>query len=207
MGRGGNRPKVSPLTLIRVIKGPKSRKMKEMEIMEVAEEPQEEEDEPVGMEQIPVEGQLPSDDEMQNIRSPLINSPLDVRETFFEPVECLRSNEGNAEIMNMLVSIKKEMEEREKMWKQQQRIREEFLEVEFRRREQRWEQLLKQRDEEWKEEMKRKERALMQRLDSKIKTFYNEQLKRDEYVLTFLEKKKMEGCMLQKAEGFKYLYK
>ena len=31
-------PKVSPLTLTRVIKGPKSRKMKEMEIMEVVEE-------------------------------------------------------------------------------------------------------------------------------------------------------------------------
>ena len=38
--------------------------------------------------------------------------------------------------------------------------------------------------------MKRRERALMQRLDSKIKTFYNEQLKRDEDVLTFLEKDK-----------------
>ena len=57
-------PKVSPLTLTGVIKPPKSRKMKEMEILEVAEEPQEEEDEPVRMEQIPVEGQLPSEDEM-----------------------------------------------------------------------------------------------------------------------------------------------
>ena len=56
--------------------------MKEMEIMEVAEEPQEEEDEPIGMEQIPVGGKLPSEDEMQNIRSPLINSPPDVREPF-----------------------------------------------------------------------------------------------------------------------------
>ena len=64
------------------------------------------------------------------------------------------------------------------------------MEVEFRRREQRLEQLLMQRDEEWKEEMERKERALMQRLYSKINTFYNEQLKRDEDVLTFLEKKK-----------------
>ena len=47
----------------------------------------------------------------------------------------------------------------------------------------------------------------MQRLDTKIKTFYNEQLKRDEDVLSFLEKKeeKMEASMLQKAEGFKYL--
>ena len=86
---------------------------------------------------------------------------------------------------------------------------EEFQEAEFRRREHRWEQLLKQRDEEWKEEMERRERALMKRLDLKINTFYNEQLKRDEDVLTFLEKKEenMEGSMLQKAEGFKYLYK
>ena len=38
--------------------------------------------------------------------------------------------------------------------------------------------------------MERRERALMQRLDSKINTFYNEQLKRDEDVLTFLEKKR-----------------
>ena len=45
-------PKVSPLTLTVVIKGPKSRKRKEMEIIEVANEHQEEEYEPVGMEQI-----------------------------------------------------------------------------------------------------------------------------------------------------------
>ena len=146
---------------------------------------------------------------MQNIRSPLINSPLGVRETFFEPAECSRRNKGNEEIMNMLVSRKKEMEKREKMWEQKQRIKEDFLEAEFKRREQRWEQLLKQRDEEWKEEMERRERAIMLRLDSKINTFYNEQLKMDEDVLTFLEKKEenMECSMLQKAEGLKYLYK
>ena len=57
--------------------------------------------------------------------------------------------------------------------------------------------------------MEKRESALMQRLDSKINTFYNEQLKRDEDVLTFLEKReeKIEGSMLQKAKGFKYLYK
>ena len=38
-------PKVSPLTLTRVIKGPKSRKMKEMEMVEVVEDPEEEENE------------------------------------------------------------------------------------------------------------------------------------------------------------------
>ena len=38
----------------------------------------------------------------------------------------------------------------------------------------------------------------MQRLDSKVNTFYNEQLKRDEDVLTFLETRgeKMEASML-----------
>ena len=33
----------------------------------------------------------------------------------------------------------------------------------------------------------------MQRLDTKIKTFYNEQLKRDEDVLSFLEKRGKDG--------------
>ena len=136
-------PKVSPLTLTGVIKGPKSRKRKEMEIVKVAEEPQEEEEEQVWMEQFPGESQLPVEEEMHNRRSPLIPSPPDVREPFFEPLECSRNNQGNNEIMEMFVSMKAEMEEREKRWERQQRIREEFLEAGFRRREQRWEQLLK----------------------------------------------------------------
>ena len=113
------------------------------------------------MEQIPDEGQLPADEEMQSRRSPLIHSPLDVRENFSKPAECSRSNQGNTEIMEMLVSMKKEMQEREKRWEHQQKIREEFLEADFRRSEQRWEQMLKQRDEEWKKEIKRRERELM----------------------------------------------
>ena len=102
------------------------------------------------MEQIPDEGQMLVEDEMHNRISPLIPSPPDVRETFSEPTECSRRNQGNAEIMDMLVSMKKEMGEREKRWEQQQNIREEFLEAEFKRREQQWKQMLKQRDEEWK---------------------------------------------------------
>ena len=85
-----------------------------MEIVEVTEEQEEEEEEQLGMEQIPDEGQLPVEDEMHNRRSTLIPFPPDVRETFSEPVECSRSNQGNAEIMDMLVSMKKEIEERER---------------------------------------------------------------------------------------------
>ena len=118
-----------------------------MEIVEVVEEHEEEEEKQVGMEQILEESQLPVEDEMHNRRSPLIPSPPDVRETFSKPTECSRSNQGNADIKDMLVSMKKEMEEREKMWERQQKIREEFMEANFRRREQQWEQMLKQRDE------------------------------------------------------------
>ena len=85
-------PKVSPITLTGVTKGPKNRKRKEMEIMEVVEKPEEEENEQLRMEQIPGEGQLPVEVEMQSKRSPLIHSPLEVRQTFSEPVECSRRN-------------------------------------------------------------------------------------------------------------------
>ena len=69
--------------------------MKEMEIVEVVEEPEEEEHDQLGMEQIPREGQLPAEDEMQSKRSSLIHSPLDVRQTFSELAECSKSNQGN----------------------------------------------------------------------------------------------------------------
>ena len=137
------------------------------------------------MEHIPDEGQLPAEYEMQGRRSPIIHSPLDVRENFYEPAECSKSNQGNAEIMEMLVSLKKEMKEREKRWEQHQKIREEFLEADLRRKEQQLKRILKQRDEECKEEMERRERELMIRLNTKIKTFYEVQLKRDEEVLSF----------------------
>ena len=120
-------PKVSPLTLTGVLKGPKNKKTKEMEIMEVAERPDEEGNEELGMGQIPKESQLPTEEEMQNRRSLILHSPPKVRKTFSEPTESSRSNQGNAEIMEMLVSMKKEMEEKEKRWEQQQKIREEFL--------------------------------------------------------------------------------
>ena len=144
-------PKVSPLTLTGVKKGPKNIKMEEMEIVEATEEPEEEEHEQLGMEKISREGQLPIEDEMQSRRSSLIHSPPNVRKTFSELAECSKRNQGNIEIMEILVLMEKEMEEREKIWEQQQTIIEEFLEANFRRREQQWEQILKQRDEEWTE--------------------------------------------------------
>ena len=45
--------------------------------------------------------------------------------------------------MEMLRTMKKDMEEREQKWEKQQQFREEFLEVEFRRKEQLLEQTLR----------------------------------------------------------------
>ena len=58
-------PKVSPLTLTGVIKGPKRKKRKEMKIVELAEEPQEEEEQ-VRMEQFLAESQLPVEEAIHN---------------------------------------------------------------------------------------------------------------------------------------------
>ena len=92
--------------------------MKEMEIVEVAKEPQEEKEEQVEMEQFPGESQMPIEDEFKSKLSLVFQSPPHVRENFSEPAECSKGNTGNKEIMEMLVSMKKEMEEREKKWEQ-----------------------------------------------------------------------------------------
>ena len=105
---------------------------------------------------------------MHNKRSPLIPSTPNVRENFSELAKCSKNNQGNTEIIEMLVSMKTEMEEREKMWEQQLRIGEEFLEADFKRREQRCEQLLKQREEEWKEGMEGKNRKERKSTHAKI---------------------------------------
>ena len=85
--------------------------------------------------------------------SPLLHSCPNERENFSEHAESSKRNEGTVEIMEMLVLMRKEMEEREKKWERQQQIREEFLEADFKRREQQWEQNLRQKEEEWQEEL------------------------------------------------------
>ena len=79
---------------------------------------------------------LAEDEEMQGRMSPLLHSCPKERENFLEHAESSKRNEGTAEIMEMLVLMRKEMEEREKKWERQQQIRDEFLEADFKRREQ-----------------------------------------------------------------------
>ena len=74
-------------------------------------------------------------EDMQCRMSPLSHSYPNMRENFTEPTKSSRRNEGNAEIMEMLILMKKDMEDREKKWERQQKIIEEFLEADFKRKE------------------------------------------------------------------------
>ena len=169
-----------------VTKGLKNKKQKG--IVELEEEPTEENDNremETVLEQIP----LAKEEEMPFRMSPLSHSGLELREDFPELAESSRKDAGNIEIMEMLRSIKKDMEEREQKWEKHQQIREEFLKAEFRRKEQLWEQNLRQKEEEWKEEMKKREKELGERVKASLEAFYNNQFRRDEEVLTILRKR------------------
>ena len=66
--------------------------------------------------------------------SPLSHTYSDMTENFPEQAENSKRGEGNTEIMEMLRTMKKDMEEREHKWEKQQQFREELLEAEFRRK-------------------------------------------------------------------------
>ena len=109
----------------------------------------------------------------------MIHSYPEVQEQLPLQAEGSRSREDNIEIMEMLRSMKRDMEEREHKWERQQQIREDFLEAAARKKEQMWEQNWKLREEEWKEELQRRE----------MEAFYNNQFKRDADLLNILKKK------------------
>ena len=192
-------PRVSPLTLIGVIKGPRNKKQKGL--VEAEAEPTEE-NEAREMEAILEDIPPAVVEEIPSRMIPLSHS-------YPEQAKSSRRNEGSAKIMEMLKSMKKDMEEREKKWEKLQQIREEFQEDEFRRKEQIWEHNLKQREEEWKEELKRREEKVNERMKASLEAFYNNQFKRDAELLTILRNREaeMERNMLKKIKAFKYLYK
>ena len=161
------------------------------------------------METIPEKIPPKEEEEMHFRMSPLSHSYPDMTENFPEQVEISRRGEGNNEIMEMLRTMKKDIEEREHKWEKQQQFKEEFLEAEFRRKEQLLEKTLRQREEEWREKMKRRKEEQGEKMKASLEAFYNNQFRRDEEVLTIMRKREteMEGNMLKKIQAFKYLYK
>ena len=107
-------PRVSPLTLTRVTKGPKGKRQKEiMEVDAEAETTPAEENERREMEAIPEDIHPAMVEEAHFRMSPLSHSYPEVQEHLPSQAEGSRSREDNIEIMEMLRSMKTEMEERE----------------------------------------------------------------------------------------------
>ena len=133
-------PLTSPLLLTGVSKGPRNQKKKGVliETREEAPAVRQEEENP----ETPPENNTFTfaDKEGQDERSPLdfyiplASSPPMQNRTFREQGESSRGAQENDSIMEMLISMKSRMEEREKRWSIQQQFRDNTYEVELKRR-------------------------------------------------------------------------
>ena len=205
-------PKVSPLTLTGVSKGPRNQKKKGA----IVEADSRDEEESVRQEEdtLMVEDQVEQDPETQpegntsifakdieaDERSPIdfttplaSSSPIRNRD-FREPRESSRGAQENDQIKEMLISTQKSMEEREKKWSIQQKFREEVYEAELKRRDQQWEEELnikeevyevelKRKEKKWEEELSRKEEQIKKILEHQEEKFKKEMEERDRDLL------------------------
>ena len=140
-------PKVSPLTLTGVSKGPRNQKKKgvivEVDSREENENVIQEEDtllvadqeeenpeaHPEGSPFMFAEDKEQDDRSPTNFSTSLASSPPIRNRDFREPGESSRGARENNQIMEMLSSIQKSMEERERKWSLQQKFKEEVYEA------------------------------------------------------------------------------
>ena len=168
-------PKVSPLNLTGVSKGPRNQKKKgviveaysrgedenarqeEDTLLVEDQEEQDPETQPEGNTSMFAEDIVPDERSPIDFSTPLASSPPIRNRDFREPGESSRGAQENNKIKEMLISIQKSMEEREKKWSLQQKFREEVYEAELKRRDQQWEEELNRKEEVYEAELKRKE--------------------------------------------------
>ena len=145
-------PNASSLTLTGISKGPRNQKKKgvivETDSRDEEESARQEEDtlmvedqeeqnpdtQPEGNTSMFVEDMAPDDRSPIDFTTPLARSPPMRNMDFKEPRESSRGAQENNQIMEMLISMQKSMEEREKKWSLQRQFREEVYEAELRRR-------------------------------------------------------------------------
>ena len=145
-------PNASPLTLTGVSKGPRNQKkngvivetnsrdeeenarQEEETLMVEDQEEQNQETQPEGNTSMFVEDMETDERSPIDYTTPLVSSPPMRNMDFREPGESSRGAQENNQIMEILISMQKSMEEREKKWDLQQQFREEVYEAELRRR-------------------------------------------------------------------------
>ena len=130
--------------------------------------------------------------------NPLASSPPIRNRDFREPGESSRGAHENNQIMEMLLSMQKSMEEREEKWSIQQKFRKEVYEAELKRRDQQWEEELnrreelyeaelKRKDQQWEEEISRREEQIKKILERQEEKFKKEMEDRDQDLLKKLQ--------------------
>ena len=208
--------KSSPLTLTGVTKGP--RNLKKKGVIVEADSGDEEENARIEEDTLRVEDQEEQDPETQpegntsmfaediepderspiDFTTPLASSPPIRNRDFREPGDSSRGAQENNQIMEMLLSMKKSVEEREDKWSIQQKFREEVYEAELKRRDQQWEEELnrreelyeaelKRKDQQWEEEISRREEQIKKILEHQEEKFKKEMEDRDQDLLKKLQ--------------------
>ena len=92
----------------------------------------------------------------QKSQSQLWNASLELRQTHQEQAEIFRQNCNHAELIELLMSMRQEMKEKDNQLKTQLQLRDEYFDAELKRRDHNLEDALKKRDEEWKVEIEKR---------------------------------------------------
>ena len=148
-------PLASPLLLTGVTKGPRNQKKKGVLIKTGEEAPtagqeRENSENPMGANTFTRAGNEEQDEgSPMDFSFPLASSPPMQGRTSREQGESSRGTQGNNEILEMLISMQRKMEEREQRWNVQQQFRDNTYEVELKRRDQQLEDELQRREEKF----------------------------------------------------------
>ena len=141
-------PLTSPLLLTGVSKGPRNQKKKGVLIKTIEEalaarQEEENSENPAETNTFPfADNEGKNEGRPMDFSFPLASSPSMQNRTFREQGESSRGAQENNSIMEMLISMKSRMEEREKKWSIQQKFRDDTYEVELKRIDQQWEEEL-----------------------------------------------------------------
>ena len=122
-----------------------SARQEEETLMVEDQEEQNQETQPEGNTSMFAEDMAADERSPIDFTTPLASSPPMRNMDFREPGESSRGAQENNQIMEMLISMQKSMEEREEKWSTQQKFREDVYEAKLKRRYQQWEEELIER--------------------------------------------------------------
>ena len=162
------------------------------------QEEQEPETQPEGNTSMFAEDIEPDERSPIDFTTPLASSPPIRNRNFSEPGESSIGAQENNQIMEMLISIQKSMDEKEEKWSIEQKFRDTVYEAELKIRDQQWEEELnrrdevyeaelKRRDQQWEEEMSRREEQMKKILEQQEEKFKKEMEERDRDLLKKLQ--------------------